>query len=128
MMASADSPLAELQKHLQTLADNLITSDCPSGCLVVNAAVEVAPQNPEVQAFVQTTFEGHISNYRKVLDAAKAKQELPANFDTLPMARSLFAILLGMSVLARAGMPKAVILAVRNQALEMISGNSGRAE
>ncbi len=123
-MATAVSPLGELATHLRQFSDDALSCDGPMGCLVANAAVEVAPKDAEVKAFVGRTFDGHISLYRTVLDAAKAKGELPAGFDSLGVARTLLALVLGVRVLARAGMGREVIHAVRDQALAMISGNS----
>jgi TetR/AcrR family transcriptional regulator, transcriptional repressor for nem operon len=124
-MAEADSPLSALQKHMHEIAQDAI-SDCgPLGCLVANAAVEVAPKDADVKAFVHRTFEMHIAVYRKVLDAAKSKGELPASFDSLGVARTLLALVLGIRVLSRAGLGRAVIHAVRDQAVGLISGKSG---
>lgn len=127
-MADADSPLAELGKHVRRIADDALSDDGPMGCLVANAAVEVAPKDPEVKAFVRRTFDGHSTLYRKVLDAAKAKGELPAGFDSLGVARTLLALVLGIRVLSRAGLGRAVIHAVRDRALELIRGKSAGGE
>ncbi|MBX9579023.1 MAG: TetR/AcrR family transcriptional regulator [Gemmataceae bacterium] len=123
-MAAADSPRFELEKHFRWIADDAVSDDGPMGCLVVNAAVEVAPKDSAVKAFVHRTFDRHIGLYRRVLDAAKAKGEVPTGTDTLAVARTLFALVLGIRVLSRAGMGRAVISALRDQALGLIRGNS----
>jgi TetR/AcrR family transcriptional regulator, transcriptional repressor for nem operon len=123
-MATADSPLAELRKHFHWIAEDALADDGPMGCLVANAAVELAPKDADVKAFVHETFDGHIGLYRAVLDAAKRKGELPATFDSLGVARTLLALVLGLRVLSRAGMPRAVILAVRDQAVALFSAES----
>jgi TetR/AcrR family transcriptional repressor of nem operon len=123
-MAAADSPLRELEDHFRRIADDALSDDGPMGCLVANAAVEVAPKDAEVRAFVQRTFDGHIGLYRKVLDAAKAKGELPAGFDSLGVARTLLALVVGIRVLSRAGLGRSVVHAVRDQALALLSGKS----
>lgn len=127
-MAAADSPLAALERHFRWIADDALSDDGPMGCLVANAAVEVAPKDAEVKAFVQRTFDGHIALYRQVLDAAKGKGELPADFDSLGVARTLLALVLGIRVLSRAGLGRAVVFAVRDQALALLSGKSAGGE
>lgn len=122
-MAEADSPQNELEKHIRWLVSDALSEDGQLGCLVANAAVEIAPKDDEVRAFVNRTFDGHIGIYRKVLDAAKAKGELPPSFDSLGVARTLFALVLGIRVLSRAGLGRNVLHAVRDQALSLISGN-----
>jgi hypothetical protein len=49
---------------------------------------------------------------------------LPPDFDSLRVARTLFALVLGIRVLSRAGMPRAVIVAVRDQAIALFSQKS----
>jgi TetR/AcrR family transcriptional repressor of nem operon len=127
-MAAADSPLAELEKHFRWIAADALSNDGPLGCLVANAAVELAPKDAAVKAFVHDTFDNHIRLYRTVLDAAKTKGQLPAGFDSLGVARALLALVLGIRVLARAGLGRAVIHAVRDQALALVSGKSAAGE
>jgi TetR/AcrR family transcriptional regulator, transcriptional repressor for nem operon len=119
-MLRCDSPKASLVQHLRSLCEESFTSPGTMGCLVANAAVELAPKDAEVQTLVCKTFDRHIGLYRKILDAAVARGELPDSFDSLHVARALVALIIGMRVFARAGMPVAVLHSLRDQALGLL--------
>jgi TetR/AcrR family transcriptional regulator, transcriptional repressor for nem operon len=119
-MIAAPSPRQALIAHLHAIAEDALSEQGCMGCMVANAAVELAPKDDGVRAFVHKTFDRHMGLYRRVLDAAVAKGELPETFDSLHVARGLLALVLGLRVLARAGMPAAVVHSVRDQALALI--------
>ncbi|MGL6076250.1 MAG: TetR/AcrR family transcriptional regulator [Fimbriiglobus sp.] len=116
----ADSPRSALESHLRQIAEDTLGCDGKKGCFVANAAVELAPKDAEVQSLVVKMFERHIGLYRRTLDAAVAKGELPESFDSLRVARVLLALILGIRVLARTGMPAIMIHAIRDQAIDLL--------
>jgi TetR/AcrR family transcriptional regulator, transcriptional repressor for nem operon len=117
---TASSPLVALIQHIHSLTAEILGDDGPLGCLMANAAVEMAPKDEVVRALVQKTFDRHMGLYRKVLDSAVARGELPDCFDSLRVARALFGAVVAMRVLARAGMAPAVIHAIRDQAVSLL--------
>jgi TetR/AcrR family transcriptional repressor of nem operon len=110
------SPLAGLRRHLDSVLAESVGPESRMGCLMVNSALELAPQDAAVRALVEKTWGAHREFYRRVLDAAKAAGELPPDYDTGARSSALLAIVLGIRVLARGGAPAATIRAARQEA------------
>jgi TetR/AcrR family transcriptional regulator, transcriptional repressor for nem operon len=120
-LLTAKSPKSALVDHICAIAADALSCNGSMGCFVANAAVEMAPKDADIRSLVCKTFDRHIGLYRRILDAAVANNELPDTYDSLLVARSLFALVIGMRIIARAGMPAAVIHSIRDQAISLIN-------
>jgi TetR/AcrR family transcriptional repressor of nem operon len=110
-------PLEALEQHFDLVLEECRCEKPSRGCFLVNAAIELAPSNAEVAAVVQQTMEAHEAFYRKQLAKAKADNRLPKNYDVNGGASALIGLLMGMRVLARAGMPPATLDGLHRQAI-----------
>ena len=122
------SPRAALENHLRAIADDARGSRRNLGCFVVNMAIEQAPKDDVIRSFVLKTFERHEGLYRRLLESAKTKGEVAANFDPQSVARGLFALVVGMRVLARAGAKPGMIDSIRDQALQLLTSHEKEAK
>ncbi|MCP2256796.1 transcriptional regulator, TetR family [Streptoalloteichus tenebrarius] len=73
------------------------------GCLVVNAAVELSPVDPEVARRVGSSWDTLEVALTSALFRARAQGELSADSDPRALARLLLAVLQGIRVLAKGG-------------------------
>lgn len=71
------------------------------GCLLVNTALEVTPQEPALRQKVSEEFERMRNFFRDRLVAAQASGEIPAAGPVEDNASQLLALVLGVRVLAR---------------------------
>ncbi|WP_049572797.1 TetR/AcrR family transcriptional regulator [Nonomuraea sp. SBT364] len=71
------------------------------GCMVVNAAVELAARDPEAARFVESSWRHLESVLTSALVRARAQGELPAGREPQALARLLLVLLQGMRVLGR---------------------------
>lgn len=115
-----ESPLRALRRHLDEVVDESIGEQRSAGCFLVNSALELAPHDRQVGEVVTKTLDAHAGFYRSLLDDAKSRGELPKRYDTARHAQGLLALVLGMRVMARGGMPAGTIRAVRAQAEELL--------
>ncbi len=92
----------------------------PDGCLLVNTAIEMAPHDAEVAAFVSASLAGVEAFFRGRLEAAAAAGRLRGGTDIAGTAAALLALFLGLRVLARSGADKAVRAAVVARAGAML--------
>ena len=89
----------------------------------MNSALELAPhQSSGGGSRVTKTLDAHARFYRALMDDAKSRGELPKRYDTGRHAQALLALVLGMRVMARGGMPASPVRAVRAQAEELLGG------
>jgi TetR/AcrR family transcriptional repressor of nem operon len=117
-----ESPLRALRRHLDEVVEESIGEQRSAGCFLVNSALELAPHDRQVEEVVTKTLDAHAGFYRSLMDDAKSRGELPKRYDTARHAQALLALVLGMRVMARGGLPASAIRAVRAQAEELLGG------
>lgn len=71
------------------------------GCMVVNAAVELAPRDPAAAAFVEASWSHLETVLTSALTRARAQGELAPDKDPRAVARMLLVLMQGMRVLGR---------------------------
>lgn len=117
-----ESPLHALRRHLDEVVEESIGEQRSAGCFLVNCALELAPHDRQVREVVTKTLAAHAGLYRSLMDDAKSRGELPKRYDTARHAQALLALVVGMRVMARGGLPAGAIRAVRAQAEELLGG------
>jgi TetR/AcrR family transcriptional repressor of nem operon len=117
----ANRPLKALELHLDTVFAESTGSSRYRGCFLVNASLELAPSDPEVQKIVGKALSEHLRFYQRIFDSAKALGDLPDTFDSEPKAHALLGVVLGMRVMARAGLPKHSLRFLRREASDLFA-------
>lgn len=87
------------------------------GCMAINGALAGSDEAEPVR---QTLIEGRAQGEAQIrarLEAAKAAGDLPETADPGALATFLMAVMHGMAVQAKAGLPRETLLAVAEQAL-----------
>jgi TetR/AcrR family transcriptional regulator, transcriptional repressor for nem operon len=72
------------------------------GCMVVNAAVEVMPRDPQIARRVETSWDTLETALTSALTRARAQGEISADKDPRALARFLLVLMQGLRVLGRA--------------------------
>ncbi len=72
------------------------------GCLVVNAALEVAPHDPEFQLALAAVLSDMEAFFLRCVQAGQAAGTITAAVPAADLARTLLGLLMGLRVLARA--------------------------
>lgn len=116
----APSPRAALESHLREVATQAGTPAGRRGCFVVNTTLEMAQRDADVRAMAQQNMRQHEGHYVRLLEAARERGELAPQIDVQAVARGLMSMVLGMRVLARASVPRAVLDGVRDAALSLL--------
>jgi TetR/AcrR family transcriptional repressor of nem operon len=93
-----------------------------NGCFVVNTATELGPADPAVDARIQAAFEVTREALHHALDRGRRGGELPAELDVDAAAETLFSLVLGLEVRARAGHAVPRLAAVIEAALLALLG------
>jgi TetR/AcrR family transcriptional regulator, transcriptional repressor for nem operon len=116
-----NKPLKSLEVHLDNVFAESTGASCHRGCFLVNASLELAPFDPDVQRIVSKTLTQHQRFYRRVFEAAKKHGDLSKDFNSEGKAHALLGIVLGMRVMARAGLSKPPLRILRNEASQLFA-------
>ncbi|WP_248799933.1 TetR/AcrR family transcriptional regulator [Pseudomonas sp. MWU13-2105] len=71
------------------------------GCFIVNAALEVAPHDPQFKAVLATVQESMEGFFRRCISAGQAQGSICASQSADDLARLCLGVLMGLRVLAR---------------------------
>jgi TetR/AcrR family transcriptional repressor of nem operon len=71
------------------------------GCLIVNAAVELAPHDADLQPVLESILGDVEAFFLRCVKAGQADGSIPAMLSARDLSRMLFTMLLGLRVLAR---------------------------
>jgi TetR/AcrR family transcriptional repressor of nem operon len=115
------SGLAALKRHLDGVSTESCGEGRVSGCFIVNVALELAPRDAAVRDLVQKALAGQEALYAALLEKAKRAGEISGELDATATAKTLLSIVLGLRVLARAGISEETIRSIRAQAAELLS-------
>ncbi len=90
------------------------------GCFLANATLELAASDKAVAGIVREAFAETEEFFQKTIQEGQRTGEIRRGLDSRATARSLLGLLLGMRVLARAGVPAAVLESITLQVAEMV--------
>ncbi len=114
------APRRSLERHLNDIFEECIGADGHRGCMVINCALELAHSDADAQKVVRRSFKTHEKFFFERIVAAQEVGEVSSEIDAAATAKTVFAIVMGMRVLSRAGVPKATLRTLADQALALI--------
>ncbi|MEO1019797.1 MAG: TetR/AcrR family transcriptional regulator [Pseudomonadota bacterium] len=94
---------------LELLVERMQTPDGPVGCLIGNAAIEMAPDDPATAAKVRAHMAHLRRAFRERLSAAQAAGDLPPGKNVDALAEFLTTTAYSLGFLLRAGCDKAYL-------------------
>jgi TetR/AcrR family transcriptional regulator, transcriptional repressor for nem operon len=90
------------------------------GCMLVNAALEIAPHDPEIGAEVAARLGEIEAFFRRAIAAAQEAGTVPPGRDPVDLARLLLGVTLGIRVLARSKPDRNLLEGVARPALALL--------
>src|SRR5689334_21629390 len=103
------SGLVALKQHLDSVSTESCGERRALGCFIVNVALELAPRDAAVRDLVQKALAGQEALYAGLLEKAKRAGEVSVELDVPAAVKTLLSIVLGLRVLARAGVSEETI-------------------
>lgn len=100
-LRESESGLMGIHHVFEQIVDNLSSDTAQRGCLLVNTAVEVAPNDEEVAAFIAENARRAEDAFYDALRRAQESHEIRADIDPRAVARFLLAAIRGMRVTGR---------------------------
>ena len=91
-----------------------------NGCMVTNAAAELAPHDPAAARHVERNWDQLETVLHSALIRAQAQGELPADRNPLTLARMLLVLLQGLRVVGKASADPARVRDAAEQALALL--------
>jgi TetR/AcrR family transcriptional repressor of nem operon len=122
-------PAAAVAAFFAEVIDRSVRDRQRKGCMLVNAALEVARHDLKMRRLVANELSLIEAFFRRCVTKAQQAGELPTTADPEGLGRLLLGVLLGIRVLARTRPQRSLLEGVARPALELlgvVSATSGR--
>ncbi|OYD82104.1 TetR/AcrR family transcriptional regulator [Azospirillum brasilense] len=98
---AAASPATAIAGFLRESIERSLGDGCGRGCLLVNSALEVTPDDPDMSDFLNAELTTIEDFFRRCIVKGRRSGAIPVGIPDDDAARLLFSSLLGIRVLAR---------------------------
>src|SRR5689334_17118832 len=114
-------PLSEiLERFFQACIEILLSDPACRGCFLVNATVEMAPHDPEVNKIVQAALQEMEEGFYRLLIQAQVAGDLSWTHEPHQLAHFLVGTLISLRVLARGKPDRCVLQDIVKTALSVL--------
>jgi TetR/AcrR family transcriptional repressor of nem operon len=110
-------PRRAIEAFLEEIVERSLGDPDRCGCLLVNTALEMAPQDPQVAAVVAARLRQLEAFFRRCTIAAQRAGTVPQNLKAADVARLMLSTVMGLRVLARVRPERALLEGILSQAL-----------
>jgi TetR/AcrR family transcriptional repressor of nem operon len=100
-LEASSSPALAITQFMREIVERSACDRQMRGCMLVNSALELTPENDELRALIANEFEGIRSFFERCMARAHVRGDVPQLIPAQDASQHLLAILIGLRVLAR---------------------------
>lgn len=115
---------AAIEAFLQEIIDTSVRDSERKGCLLVNAALEVAPHDPELRVVIADELARVEAFFLRCVNAGQSTGDISVAQSAEDLAKMLLGVHLGIRVLARSRPDRALLEGVARPALFMLRASA----
>jgi TetR/AcrR family transcriptional regulator, transcriptional repressor for nem operon len=115
------SPLPAIRAFFEEVIQRSVTDEQRRGCMLVNAALELAPYDAEFQKIVSQEMIFIETFFRRCIAAGQKDGTISPTPPAAELAKVLLSVLLGIRVLARTRPQRAVLEGAAGAVLQMLT-------
>lgn len=119
-LVRADAGRVEIEDFFARLLEIRNDPKARLGCMICNTAVELAPHDKEMQKWVQALFANIKETFRNAVANGQKAGDITTDMDAEEIALTLAALLQGLAVFDRTGMPAEGMRSIVNTALRIL--------
>ena len=117
-------PLAALEAFFDEILARSLEDRDRKGCMLVNAALDVAPHDPEFRAAVATVLSRIEAFFLRCVEAGQADGTITRSLAAATLAQHLLGVLMGIRVLARVRPERPLLEGVLEPAFASLASSS----
>jgi TetR/AcrR family transcriptional regulator, transcriptional repressor for nem operon len=121
-LEAAHRPKEAITAFVAEIVDRSLKDPERKGCLLVNAALDVAPHDAKVGRMVSGYLDEIRGFFRRNIEAARKAGQVPRRTDPEAVSGHLLGVITGIRVLARTGADRRLLESVARPALELLEG------
>jgi len=121
-------PLRAIEAFFEEIVKRSLDDRASKGCMLVNAALDVAPHDPAFRKVVAKTLVGIEGFFQARVRAGQADGTIARTLPAGTLAQNLLGVLMGIRVLARVRPERALLEGIAAAALAHLRIGDGRVE
>ena len=120
-LEAMDDPKRAIATFFNGIVAETLADTEKKGCFIINTASELATHGEEVNQIVRNGLREVEAFFRRSIEVAQARKDIPASIDPAATAKALLAMLVGIRVLGRGVFEKSALTTIADQALRLIN-------
>jgi len=112
---SEHDPKSAILEVFEDAKRSALAGNAPSGCLLINAALERAEYDPAVAEMVHNSLTGIEQFFRRKTEEARARAQVRPSLDPTQTGAILLTMFLGLRVVSRSCPDAHIVTAIANQ-------------
>jgi TetR/AcrR family transcriptional regulator, transcriptional repressor for nem operon len=121
-LEATHQPKEAINAFVGEIVDRSLKDPERKGCLLVNAALDVAPHDADVGRMVSGYLDEIRGFFRRNIEAARKAGQVPPRTNAEAVSGHLLGVVTGIRVLARTGANRKLLESVARPALELLEG------
>ncbi len=120
-LEAMDNPVEAIHILFDANVQETVEDTEKKGCFLVNTAVELPAHDARTQAIVTKGLDEFEAFFRRCIEVAQARQEMPGVLDPRATARALLSLIVGIRVLGRGAFDEAALRQISEQANRLLA-------
>ncbi|MGV8989645.1 MAG: TetR/AcrR family transcriptional regulator [Cypionkella sp.] len=116
------APRAAIAAFFDDIVNRSLADTQQKGCMLVNAAIDVAPHDAEARAAIASVLDTIEAFFRLHIAAGQAVGSITSSLTAEDLARHLLGVLMGIRVLARVRPERPLLQGIVSSALALLDG------
>ena len=119
-LEAMDDPRRAIAAAFDGIVAETLADTEKKGCFIVNTASELATHGEEVNRIVHNGIREFEAFFRRSIEVAQARKDIPESLDPEATAKALLAMVVAIRVLGRGVFDKSALTTIAGQALRLI--------
>ncbi len=119
-LSAMNDPVAAVTALFDELVEQSLSDQDRKGCLLVNTALDLPHHDEDTERTVKKGFAEIVSFFKDQIELGQKEGTIPSSVDSYVTSKALFALIVGLRVLARGVFDRESLEAIRTQAIDLI--------
>lgn len=120
-MEALDDPKRAIKTLFDLIVADTVADPDRKGCFIVNTTTELSTHGDEVNTIIRTGLREFETFFRRSIEVAQTRNEIPASVDPKATAKALLGLMISIRVLGRGMYDKASLRIIADQAQRLLA-------
>ena len=120
-LEALDDPLNAIRGLFAAVLEETVEDKAKKGCFLINTTLELWTHDAKTQAVIKKGHDETIAFFRRCIEVAQAREEIPSSVDALSTAKVLLSLMIAIRVLGRGAFDERDLRQIADQAERLLT-------